>query len=153
MNTVAIFGAIDRVLTALWVGGLWAVGYLAVPTLFYTLDDRKLAGELAGRMFSTMNTVSFICGFGIIALTLLAARSAWFKNVRVWVAVIMVMIVAVSAFGLQPQMQALKATGLVENSVEAAQFGQLHGISSALYMALSVLGLFMVIKGRPQPAR
>jgi len=31
----------------LWVGGLWAVGYLAAPMLFYNLSDRMLAGMVA----------------------------------------------------------------------------------------------------------
>ncbi|HTN95328.1 MAG TPA: DUF4149 domain-containing protein, partial [Gallionella sp.] len=39
-------------LTTAWVGGLWAVGYLAVPVLFYAQPDRQLAGMLAGKMFS-----------------------------------------------------------------------------------------------------
>jgi hypothetical protein len=29
---------------SLWVGGLWAVGYLAAPILFFSLDNRMLAG-------------------------------------------------------------------------------------------------------------
>ena len=35
-----------------WVGGLWAIGYLAVPVLFYAQPDRQLAGMLAGQMFT-----------------------------------------------------------------------------------------------------
>ena len=148
MNPMAMLTAVERVLTTLWVGGLWVVGYLAVPILFYTLDDRKLAGELAGRMFTTMNTVGLICGVAILALMIGAARHAWFRSVRCWVVVAMLVIVAASAFGLQPMMQELKATGLLPGSAEAAQFGRLHGVSSALYMVLSVLGLVLVIRGQ-----
>ena len=36
----------------LWVGALWAIGYLAAPTLFRLLEDRPLAGRLAGEMFT-----------------------------------------------------------------------------------------------------
>ena len=35
----------------LWVGGLWAIGYLVAPTLFATLADRQLAAMLAGKLF------------------------------------------------------------------------------------------------------
>ncbi|MEO8342514.1 MAG: DUF4149 domain-containing protein, partial [Gallionella sp.] len=38
--------------TTAWVGGLWAIGYLAVPVLFYAQPDRQLAGLLAGQMFA-----------------------------------------------------------------------------------------------------
>ena len=32
----------------LWVGGLWAIGYIAAPVLFSSLGDRQLAGVVAG---------------------------------------------------------------------------------------------------------
>ena len=41
----------ERVLLTLWVGGLWAIGYMVAPALFATLEDRALAGNLAGLMF------------------------------------------------------------------------------------------------------
>ena len=31
----------------LWVGGLWAIGFMAAPALFASLKDRVLAGEVA----------------------------------------------------------------------------------------------------------
>ena len=34
--------AIYAIALTLWIGGLWAVGYLVAPTLFYTLADRAL---------------------------------------------------------------------------------------------------------------
>ena len=63
---------------SLWVGGLWAVGYLAAPTLFYSLTDRMLAGMLAGKLFGHIAWVGLVCGgwllmhrlsrFGVLAL-------------------------------------------------------------------------------------
>ena len=38
----------ERILLTLWVGGLWSVGYLAVPVLFHGLNDRRLAGMVSG---------------------------------------------------------------------------------------------------------
>ncbi|MGH8809748.1 MAG: DUF4149 domain-containing protein, partial [Noviherbaspirillum sp.] len=38
-------------IATLWVGSLWAVGYLVAPTLFATLPDSVLAGTIAGRLF------------------------------------------------------------------------------------------------------
>src|SRR3569623_1849958 len=51
----------ERLLLAVWVGGMLAVGYLAVPVLFHMLDDRVLAGALAGEMFRYMNGVGLVC--------------------------------------------------------------------------------------------
>ena len=44
--------AIYAIALTLWIGGLWAVGYLVAPTLFYTLADRALAGMVAGKLFT-----------------------------------------------------------------------------------------------------
>ena len=43
----------ERFLLTLWVGGLWIIGYLVTPVLFKTLDNRQLAGELAGYFLNT----------------------------------------------------------------------------------------------------
>jgi len=40
------------IVITLWVGALWAIGYLAAPTLFHVLDDRALAGKVAGQLFT-----------------------------------------------------------------------------------------------------
>ena len=42
---------------ALWVGGLWAIGYLAAPVLFASLGDRQLAGMVAGKLFALIGWV------------------------------------------------------------------------------------------------
>ena len=36
----------------LWVGGMWAIGYMVAPVLFSSLGDRQLAGLVAGKLFS-----------------------------------------------------------------------------------------------------
>ena len=40
--------ALYAIAITLWIGGLWTIGYIVAPTLFYTLSDRVLAGALAG---------------------------------------------------------------------------------------------------------
>ncbi len=44
--------ALCAVALTLWIGGLWVIGYLVAPTLFYTLSDRALAGSLAGKLLN-----------------------------------------------------------------------------------------------------
>ena len=61
-----------RLLVAtLWAGSLWAVGYLAAPTLFATLSDRVLAGTIAGNLFSNQAWLSIACA--VVMLVLLGA--------------------------------------------------------------------------------
>lgn len=134
----------ERVLLTLWVGGLWAIGYLAVPTLFAGLDDRMLAGMLAGKMFTAMSFIGLGVGTALLARALMfSARplSQW----RVRLLLMMLVIVLIGEFVLQPMMAELKAGGLVEGSGAAAQFGLLHGVASILYLVNSISGLVLLV--------
>src|SRR3569833_2431522 len=68
---------IERLVLTLWAGGLWAVGYLAVPVLFHALDDRVLTNNLAGEMFRIINGVGLACG---VLLLISAAVSSGAKT-------------------------------------------------------------------------
>ena len=135
----------EQLLQTFWVGGLLAVGYLAVPILFQALDDRRLAGAVAGSMFSAISIVGFICGGALLLSALMAAGGNWFKARRVQVLLTMLCLVAIGFFVLQPMMQTLKAAGYQPGSEAAMQFGRLHGISSLLYLATSLLGVYLVM--------
>jgi hypothetical protein len=126
------------------VGSLWAIGYLAVPILFATLDERMVAGMLAGRMFTAVSFIGLGCGAALLAMTI-AAGSRALREPRVIVLVLMLALVAVGEFVLQPMMAELKLQGLVEGSAAAARFGMLHGIASLLYLVNSVCGLVLLL--------
>lgn len=148
MNSHWLFKG-EQLLQTLWVGGLFAVGYLAVPVLFHSLDDRRLAGEIAGNMFSAMSIVGFVCGGALLLSALIAARGGWLRARRVQLLLAMLTLLAVGFFVLQPMMQELKLTGLLAGSEAASQFGRLHGISSILYLLNSLLGIYLVMQARP----
>lgn len=141
------FVGIERVLLALWVGGLWVTGYLVVPTLFATLDDRQLAGLLAGRIFQTMNYVGLGVGTYLVISVLVSTGEQKLKEWRVWVLLVMLFLIMAAAFVIQPMMQELKTQGIAEGSAQASQFGRLHGVSSILFLINSVLGLLLVGTG------
>jgi hypothetical protein len=148
------FSVAERVVLTLWVGGMWSIGYVAVPTLFYAQDDRQLAGELAGQMFSAIHIISLVSIIVLLINMAVTCKAALIKAWRAWVLLIAFALVVVSMFYLQPLMGDLKQQGLVEGSQQAAQFGKLHGISSTLYMVTSLAGLVLVIFGlrrEPQP--
>lgn len=137
----------ERLLLTLWVGALWAIGYLAVPVLFALLEDRALAGMLAGRMFSLVSYLGLVCGGVLLAGTVLRhGRAAW-RGLRAGLLLVMLSLVVAGEFGLQPLMAQLKAGGLAEGSVQAAQFARLHGIASLLYLINSLCGLLLVGMG------
>lgn len=134
----------ERILLTLWVGALWAVGYLAVPTLFALLDDRMLAGMLAGRMFTLVSYLGMLCcGLLLLGSVFRQGRSV-IRSVRTWLLLVMVLLVMVGEFGLQPLMAQLKTQGLAEGSTQAVQFARLHGIASVLYLINSLCGLLLV---------
>ncbi len=124
---------------------MWAIGYLAVPVLFHSLDDRILAGMLAGKMFSILNLMGLLCGLllflGLFYQQGRAALSGW----RGWLLLTMLLFICVAEFILQPQMAALKQLGLSGDSLQ--QFRWLHGISSSLFLVNSLAGLLLIIRG------
>ena len=134
----------ERIILTLWVGGLWAIGFLAVPVLFHTLDDRTLAGELAAPMFTIINGIGLACGGLLLLGAALDRGRDWYRSWRVAVIATMVAGSAVILFIIQPQMASIKAQVAAAGGTLGAQFGRLHGISSAIYLLVSVLGLLLV---------
>jgi hypothetical protein len=133
----------EKILLTLWVGGMWTVGYIVAPLLFKSLDDRMLAGNLAGQMFTVMSYI------GLVAATFLIIgqfiQNPMLNNWRLWVLVMMLVIVIVGQFVLQPMMAELKAIGLEGEA--AKQFGRLHGVASILFLINSIAGITLVITG------
>lgn len=133
----------ERVLLTLWVGGLWSIGYIAAPTLFVVLDDRQLAGSLAGQMFHIISYIGLVSGALLLASVAKRDGLCW----RLWVIAGMLVLVAAGEFVLQPMMATLKTQGLMAGSAAKAQFGLLHGIASVMYLIESLLGLVLVVFG------
>ena len=137
----------ERIILTLWVGGLWSIGFLAVPVLFHTLGDRTLAGEVAAPMFTLINAIGLACGALLLIGAPLGRGRAWYHSWRVGVVAIMMLGAAVILFVIQPQMAALKAQVAATGGVLDARFGRLHGISSVIYLLVSVLGLWLAGAG------
>lgn len=152
-----------RLLVAtLWAGSLWAVGYLAAPTLFATLSDRVLAGTIAGNLFTNQAWLSIACALVMLVLLWATQTSTGgifagpaanmaAKSRRTLLIIVLVMLACtlVSHFGLQPMMATLRAAagpgGVMEEAAKN-QFGVLHGISSVIYLIQSLLAAWLVVK-------
>ena len=134
----------EKILLTIWIGALWTIGFLVTPTLFATLEDRQLAGMLAGKMFTAVSYIGLFCGLVLILSEL--RRSISFKaNKRFWLLILMLLLVIAGEFLIQPQMAALKQAGL---SV-GAEFDRLHGIATALYMLNCLFGLILLVYNPP----
>lgn len=133
----------------LWVGGLWAVGYLAAPTLFYSLDDRVLAGMLAGKMFGYIAWVGLACGIWLLVFRIARLGAGALKQAFFWIVLVMLLLSLAQQFGIQPIMQQLKDQAMPKDVMESLfrdRFAAWHGISSAVYLIQSLLGLAAVAK-------
>jgi len=133
----------------LWVGALWAIGYIAAPTLFYHLPDRQLAGSLAGQMFTLVAYIGMACGAYLLLNRVTKFGGQAFKQGFFWLVLLMLLLTLAGHFGIAPIIAQLKADALpadVMHSVFADRFATWHGVASIAYAIQSLLGLLLVIR-------
>lgn len=138
-------------LVTAWVGGLWAIGYLAAPALFYTLDDKQMAGMLAGRMFAWVAYLGMFSAFYLLIHRLAKFGTPALKQGFFWAAVAMLLLTLAGHFGIQPVLAQIKAQAMpadVMQSVFADRFRTWHGVASIGYLIESLLGILLVLKAR-----
>ncbi|MCL2345838.1 MAG: DUF4149 domain-containing protein [Desulfobulbus sp.] len=144
-----------RALLTLWVGGLWTIGYLAVPVLFAHIGDRQLAGFVAGKLFTVSGWAGLACAAYLLSFLAWRWRRAVLGRAAWWLVLSMAGLTLVSLLGIQPVMERLKADALPLDVMASAwrdRFALWHGVSSTLYLVQSLLGLGLVTwSGRDQP--
>jgi len=129
----------ERILLTLWVGGLWTVGFIVAPTLFANLDDRALAGTLAGVIFGIMAWIGLLCG--VLLLLSNQVRNPQHRlNWRALVLLAMLVLILIGQFLLAPMIADLRLAG----ASGTPEFARLHGLASLAYLVTSVLGLALV---------
>jgi membrane protease YdiL (CAAX protease family) len=140
--------ALYRIFVVVWVGGLLAIGYLAAPVLFASLNDRALAGELAGRLFALVGWLGLGAGAYLSLFLIGRWRAAVVKRAVFWLVLLMLGMTAAQLFGIQPLMAQLKLEALpreVMESVLRDRFATWHGVASILYLVESLLGLWLTV--------
>jgi predicted neutral ceramidase superfamily lipid hydrolase len=140
---------LSLLIITLWVGALWAIGYLAAPVLFYALDDKQLAGMLAGKMFTLVAYVGIASGFYLLIQRLARVGTTALKQSFFWAVFFMLVLALIGHFGIQPIIAQLKAQALpadVMNSVFASRFKTWHGVASIAYLVQSLLGVVLILK-------
>lgn len=140
------------IIVTAWVGGLWAIGYLAAPSLFHTLvDNRQLAGILAGRMFTWMAYFGLFSAFYLLVHRFARHGAAALKQGFFWAVVAMLLLTLAGHFGIQPILAKLKAQALpadVMQSVFRDRFAAWHGVASIAYLLESLLGLVLIFRAK-----
>lgn len=140
------------IIVTLWVGALWAVGYLAVPSLFHTLHGNAyLAGALAGNMFTLVAYVGMASAAYLIVHYFFRHGLAAFQQWAFWLVLLMLILTLAGHFGVQPVLAQIKAQGMqgdIMNTVFRDRFAAWHGVASIAYLIQSLLGLMLVVKSR-----
>ena len=135
----------EKLLLTLWVGGLWAIGFIAVPMAFANLGDVSLAGNYAGQLFAAINVLGLGCGAVLIISKLIHYNVNVKQLWRFWILLVMVLMTLVFSFYLQPQLAELKQLAWQTDQALIERFSLLHAISKNLYLALSLFGLALVL--------
>jgi hypothetical protein len=135
---------LKRLVRTLWLGSIWAVGYLAAPILFESLDDRALAGMLAGKMFAAVAWISLAAGPAMALLTLSSSERSRRRSLKLFcIAAIMACMVSVH-WVFAPMMEQAR----LPDGTPGADFLMIHGASSLVYLLGSLLGLVLLWPGR-----
>ena len=133
----------------IWVGALWAIGYLAAPTLFSTLSDKQLAGMVAGRLFTLVAYVGMASAAYLLLQRLTRVGMSALRQPYFWIVLVMLLLTLAGHFGIQPVIAGIKAQALpadVMHSVFADRFRTWHGVASIAYLLQSLLGVALVLK-------
>ena len=140
-------------IAALWAGSLWAIGYIAAPTLFATLPEPAMAGMVAARLFRIEAWLSVACALALLALLYRGVEGVDERGRRrlLWLVALMLLCTLVGYFALQPFMNALREAagpgGVMEGAMRT-RFGMLHGVASLFYLLQSLLAVALIWKLR-----
>lgn len=139
--------AVYAMALTLWVGGMWTVGCIVAPTLFYTLPDRTLAGAVAGKLFTLIAYVGIGCASYLLIYRVARFGAACFRQAALWIVLTMLILILAGEFWVQPILAGLKDQALPKQVMESLfrdRFAAWHGVASALYLVESVLGALLV---------
>lgn len=141
---------LNIIIASLWVGGMWSM-FMVTTVLFNKIPSAYIAGNLAGDMFQFLNYFGFGAGLLILFIQFKALGIGFLKSSVLWVILVMLILIMINYFGIQPIIDAIKVEALpkeVMESVFADRFSTWHGIASIGYLIQCLLGLVLLIKIR-----
>jgi cytochrome c biogenesis factor len=135
--------------SGLLFGGLCVVGFLVTPTLFNVLDDKQVAGMIAGEIFKNTSFFGLIVTvFLMIYANLMVKRGhLQFRSLR-WYLLIATVLILIGTFVIQPMMEdwreiALENGAPVMQSSYAKRFALFHHISSVIFTVQVLLSAWV----------
>lgn len=141
---------LSLIIIALWAGALWTTG-ISAYVLFDSLQDKQLAGSLAGKLFTVVTYIGMASAFYLMIYRLAQFGTSALKQTYFWAVLLMLTLVLAGHFGIQPVLESLKTQALpadVMQSVFSDRFRNWHGIASIAYVIECLLAIVMVLKAR-----
>lgn len=146
------------VLSAVWIGGLIALGGVAAPAVFAVLQvhdpvaGRTVAGEVFGAVLWRYQCLLWIAG--VLQFVLLGARAALGPRPRrfklqLGLIVAMLAVSSYTALVLKPRIDTIRNStpttmaSLPDDNPVKREFGRLHGLSNGL-LALAFAGALVM---------
>lgn len=138
------------IFTSLWVGGLWAM-LMVTYVIFNMILSSYIAGVIVSNLFFYLNFFGMITLILILGFGFHSEKIKFFKKMQAWLALLLLLILSISFFGINPLLEALKVEAFpkeVMESVFADRFSAWHGIASIAYLIQCFLGIFLLLKSR-----
>lgn len=130
-------------LVTLWAGSLWTICGIVAPQLFATLPERRLAGQMAARLFHIETWLGVV--IAILLIALFAARKVLVTSKAIlWLILLTAAAPLASELILGPMMSAAREAN------DMARFGMLHGVSAVLFLIACLSALALMWKTRQQ---
>ncbi len=144
-----------------WVGGIIFLSFVEAPTAFSVAPTRHMAGTVVGHSLSILHWMGLFAGVIFLGSSMLLASlttgSAHPMAARHILICLMLLLTAISQFGISPKMAALRTQFGDIDSVPATDpgrlhFDALHVWSVRLEVVVLVMGLAVLyLTSRPMP--
>lgn len=134
------------ILVSAWLGAQLTAGYVVAPVLFQHLHKMD-AGNIAGELFGLLAYAGLVVWLLVGIYGYCQQRHHFFPgSTLVWISILWIL-QAVSQWVVTPVIVALKTGGQnwLSDSVSHS-FALWHGISSIIYLIISLIGLYLVGK-------
>ena len=136
-----------------WVGGIIFLSFAEAPTAFGVLPSRHMAGSVVGRSLTILHWMGIISGLVYLGASLaynqITKGSLHGFAARHLLIVLMLLLTAVSQFGISPRMAALRTSfvdidKVPEDNPARLQFQSLHHWSERIEGGVLLVGLVVV---------
>ena len=136
-----------------WIGGIVFLSFVEAPTVFSSVPSRHMAGTIVGHSLGILHWMGLFSGVVFLGSSLLLSSlttgSSQPLAARHILVFLMLLLTAVSQFGISPKMAALRAQFGDIDAVPATdpgrlQFNALHVWSVRLEVAVLIMGLGVV---------